>query len=84
MEGADIDITRTPVEAVMLTPVAFVTTSSTIEEALTVMNEIDRRHLPVYENEKLVGMVSLSDLSRWFTQELETKVQYLESYIRGY
>ena len=80
----DIDITKTPIESVMTSPLAFIRPDTSIATALKVMTEIDHRHLPVYDGDKLMGVVALHDLLQWLTEEYEAHVDYLESYIRGH
>ena len=78
-----LDPATTPVEEVMTTPVAYVAPEVTVAEAMKVMSETKSRHLPVLADGRLVGLVSLSDLIRKATSDLETQILYLESYIRG-
>lgn len=80
----DVDIAKTPIESVMTSPLAFIKLDTSIATALKVMSEIDHRHLPVYDGDKLVGVVALHDLLQWLTEEYEAHVDYLESYIRGH
>lgn len=77
------DPENTIVSQVMTSPVAFVEPSTTVREAMKVMSTTHCRHLPVYDGAQLVGLVSLGDLLRWLTADLEAHVRFLESYIRG-
>lgn len=70
-----------PVERVMTSPLAFVTPDATVGEAMKVMSETGCRHLPVFRGSDLVGVISLGDLVRWVTADLEESVRYLEGYI---
>jgi CBS domain-containing protein len=79
--GGDYDPVATPVERVMTSPLAYVTPDATVAEAMKVMADTDCRHLPVYEEGRLVGLVSLGDLVRWITADLAESVRYLEDYI---
>lgn len=79
---SDVDVTKTPAEDLMTSPLAFVSPTTTIGEALKVMSETHCRHLPVFDDGGLIGILSLGDLLRWMTSELSAQVSYLESYIR--
>lgn len=74
---------QTPVKAIMSSPVIFVTPKHTIDDAMAIMTENRIRHLPVMENEKLVGIISIGDLVKWIiTQQSET-IEHLGAYIAG-
>ena len=79
-----MDTQTTSVEAVMTSRLAYVSPETRVEEAMKVMSETHCRHLPVFEDGALVGLVSLGDLLRFITGDLETHISYLESYIRGW
>lgn len=79
--SGDVDPTVTPVEQVMTSPLAYIEPEMTVGEAMKVMSETHCRHLPVFDKGELVGLVSLGDLIRWITADLEENVRYLESYI---
>jgi CBS domain-containing protein len=78
-----MDPATTLVEVVMTAPVAFISPEDTVAQALKVMSDTRCRHLPVMADGRLIGVVSLGDLIRTITGDLETRVMYLESYIRG-
>jgi len=42
------------------------------------------RHLPVVENEKLVGIISIGDVVRFTIDEKDLQIQSMEKYIFGY
>ena len=77
----EFDPAVTPVEKVMTAPVAYVTPETTVAEAMKVMSDTHCRHLPVFADEELVGVISLGDLVRWLTADLEENIRYLEGYI---
>jgi CBS domain-containing protein len=54
-----------------------------LRECLELMTKKRTRHLPVFENEKLVGIVSIGDIVNRIISEQKTKIQDLESYIVG-
>jgi signal-transduction protein with cAMP-binding, CBS, and nucleotidyltransferase domain len=77
----ELDPADTPVEQVMTSPVAYITTNATVADTMKVMSETHCRHLPVFEAGELVGVISLGDLIRWVTADLEGHIRYLETYI---
>ena len=73
------------VESIM-TPVEDIVTvnpSVDLEECFNLMNVHRIRHLPVVENDKLVGMLSIRDLVRAIVDEQILISSQLESYITG-
>ena len=75
---------QTPVSEIMTKNVIYVEPSQPIEEIMALMVGKHIRHLPVLENKKLVGIISISDVDRELISEQKLLIQQLESYIRGY
>ena len=52
-----------------------------LEYAMTIMTNKKIRHLPVVEQGRLVGLVSIRDLVKYHVGNLEAEVHYLKDYI---
>ena len=66
--GAGLDPAATKVSSVMTNDPVCVSTSTSLEEALSIVNSRRIRHLPVIENDKVLGMVSSGDLTHRLTE----------------
>ena len=73
----------TPVRDIMSKAVRFVRPDQTTEDCMALMTERRMRHLPVIENERLIGMVSIGDLVKNIIAEQQFTIQQLEFYIHG-
>lgn len=54
-----------------------------IEECMEIMNGRHIRHLPVLENRKLIGMITIRDAIKAVISEKEHTISQLENYIKG-
>lgn len=73
----------TRVGEAMSTPVAYCTPETTIEECRMAMTQKRIRHLPVVDNGKLAGLISIGDVMAWELSEHQTTIKYLNEYISG-
>ena len=74
---------ETPVRDIMTTSVMYVRPDTTNEQCMALMTENRLRHLPVMENEKLVGLISIGDLVADIISEQQFIIEQMEHYIRG-
>jgi CBS domain-containing protein len=73
----------TPVRDIMTTRVIFVKPEQTVEDCMAIMTDKHIRHLPVLDEEKLVGMISIGDLVKSIIAEQKFTIEQLEHFIRG-
>jgi CBS domain-containing protein len=74
---------ETPVRDAMTSRVLFAAPSETVEECMAVMTEKRFRHLPVVENDQLLGLISMGDLVKAVIAEQQFVIEQLEHYITG-
>lgn len=72
---------ETPASEIMSSRVTCVRPDLTIQEAMAVMTEKRIRHLPVLEQGKVAGVVSIGDLVKAVIDEQQFIISQLEQYI---
>lgn len=72
---------ETPVKDIMTENVLTVTSDDSIEKCMAIMSEKHIRHLPVVENEKVLGMVSIGDVVNGIIESQKETIAHLQSYI---
>jgi CBS domain-containing protein len=78
-----LDPQKVAVSDIMTANVSTVPPSMTVQEAMKLVTEKRFRHLPVVENEKLIGVISIGDLTRWVMIQQEHEIAALTGYIQG-
>ncbi|WP_313053955.1 CBS domain-containing protein [Pseudomonas lopnurensis] len=73
----------TPVSAIMTTTVITVEPRQTVRECMQIMTEKHLRHLPVIDEGRTVGLLSIGDVVKETMAEQDSLIQQLKQYIRG-
>lgn len=73
----------TEVRQVMTADLICVGPTDTMEYCMELMTEKHIRHLPVLENNKLIGMISIGDLVKNIIEDQKAMIIQLEKYMRG-
>ncbi len=72
-----------PVERIMTSPAITVEPGKRIIGALSLMTQRRIRHLPVVEQGRLVGLVSIGDLVKYRMDQIEQEAEAMRSYIQS-
>ncbi len=73
----------TPISDVMTPEVICVHPDLTVDKCMAVMSDKHIRHLPVLENERLVGVISIGDVVKTIISDQQVMINHLEDYIYG-
>ncbi len=73
----------TPVRDIMTEKVLYVRPDNTSDECMALMADKRIRHLPVLEHDKLIGIISISDIVHAIIEEDKYIIEQLENYIAG-
>jgi CBS domain-containing protein len=71
----------TLLDEVMTKELITVTKNYKIDECMKIMNEKGIRHLPVLENKKIVGIISIRDVLKIMMKEQEELIDHLQKFI---
>jgi CBS domain-containing protein len=74
---------ETPVSGIMTTDVLCAGPRQTTEECMAIMTQHRVRHLPVLDQDHLIGLVSIGDLVKDIISEQQFIIEQLEHYISG-
>jgi CBS domain-containing protein len=67
----------------MTTRVTFVRPNQTTDECMLLMTEGHFRHLPVMEDQRVAGIISIGDVVKAVISKQEFVIEQLENYITG-
>ena len=73
----------TLLDEVMTKALITVTKDYKIEQCMEIMNEKRIRHLPVLENKKIVGLISIGDVLKIMIKEQKELIDHLQKFISG-
>ena len=73
----------TRVEEVMTTDVIRVKPDTPVEQCMQIMTAHKCRHLPVVDDEKLVGIISIGDCVKQISHDAQSEAHSLKAYIKG-
>jgi CBS domain-containing protein len=79
--SAKLNAEKTRVEKVMTSDFVSVQENSTLRETMHIMTNKRVRHLPVFEEEKLVGMISIGDVTRKLLEINQNEAASLRQYL---
>lgn len=74
---------KVAVKDVMTKDLLIIEPDDDLDYAMTIMTNKRIRHLPVIDQGRLVGLVSIRDVVKYHIGNLEAEVHYLKDYIRG-
>ena len=81
--GDGIDPKRSLVSEVMTSGVLTISPQATLEQTMTIFTEKRCRHLPVVESGRLIGTISIGDITRWMADHHRAEAEHLKNYIAG-
>ncbi|MBN2506825.1 MAG: CBS domain-containing protein [Verrucomicrobia bacterium] len=73
----------TRVREILTSVMISVTPKHTVQECMELMTTHRVRHLPVLEEDRVVGIVSIGDLVNWIINAQRTALDQLQNYITG-
>ena len=77
-----LDASKIPVGEVMTRQPITIAPSTTIEEAMMVVSDTRRRHLPVVQGGRVLGVISIGDLTRYVVRDQKRTIEDLIDYVQ--
>jgi CBS domain-containing protein len=75
---------ETKVKEIMTTEVFTVTPDIDLDKCMELITDKRLRHLPVVENDRVIGIISIGDIVKGIIDHKESVIGQLESYIKGH
>lgn len=79
--AAGRDAKNTLVREVMTESYQSISSDTSVEDAMQLMTDKRVRHLPVLDDDRLVGMISIGDVTRWLLKVNEMEAENLRRYV---
>lgn len=79
--AAGRDPKATAVREVMTADFLSITKDTSVEDAMQMMTDKRVRHLPVFDGEQLIGLISIGDVTRWLLKVNEMEAENLRRYV---
>lgn len=73
----------TLVRDIMTSNPILVTFDTEVRECMRLMTDHQVRHLPVVDDDRLAGIISIGDVVKWIIEDQADSIQFLERYIKG-
>lgn len=80
----NLDPNTTLISSIMTANPLTVTPSNSLEECMAIMVHKHIRHLPVMDQKKVVGVVSVGDVVKSVIELQGNQIKFLETYIKGH
>ena len=74
---------NTPIKQIMTKKMITVKPEQTLEECMALMSKYHIRHLPVQDDDTLIGIVSMRDVMEMIISSKQDRITQLEDYILG-
>jgi len=75
---------QTLVSKIMTAKPLTVSLSNSLDECMAIMVHKHIRHLPIVENNIVVGVISIGDIVKSIIEVQDNQIKFLETYIRGH
>jgi CBS domain-containing protein len=77
------DLSSTKISKIMNKNMIIITPEDTLEIANIIMNKHHIRHLPVLAESKIIGMITIRDVSKTLSEQKDIKIHYLSDFVGG-